>query len=304
MSDTSTLDSAEQHQGYATPAATHQDFVSEADDHTFEERVLKRSLEVPVLVDCWAEWCEPCKTLGPTLEGLATQYKGRFELVKVDIERAQQVAMMLRVQSVPFMMLFVGGRPVDAIAGNHPESALRAFLDRHIPPDEEDPYELGMAAFKEGDYPLASATLEQVLSAHPERVEVRLTLARIALAQGDLNRASIHLDQIPNEHPLALTARQLRGLFELAELQADEGELEARLIADPRDVDAWYRRGVNSALRGDFESACTLMLKVVALDRTYREDAGRQALLLIFEVLGGEGEVVARARRNLATYLF
>ena len=281
-----------------------QSFVHEADDYTFEVEVLQRSYQAPVLVDCWAEWCEPCKSLGPTLERLASQYRGRFELVKVNIDQAQRVAMALQVQSVPFMLLFIDGRPVDAIVGNQSESELRTFLDRHLPPDEGDPYELGLEALKSGEYESAVHNLQQAMLKDPDRVEVRIAMARATLATGDLDAAGHILDTIPSGHPLMATAQSLRGLFSLAEFQADERALSARVETNPRDADAWYRRGATMALQGDFDHACVAFLKVVALDRGYLDDGGRKALLLIFDVLGGEGEVVSKARRSLANYLF
>ena len=279
-------------------------FVHTADDYSFESEVIHRSMTVPVLVDCWAEWCGPCQALGPTLERLAEQYQGRFELVKVDIDQAQHVARALRVQSVPFMILFVEGRPVDALVGNQSESDLKAFLDRHIPAADDDPYELGIAALKAGQYEDAVHELQRAMSNEPERADARLALARATLALGDLDAASQLLESIPSSDPLAERAKRLRALFSLAEFQGDEQMLNGRISADQQDVDAWYRLGVTAAFSGQFQRSCEAFLHVVRLDRGYREDAGRQGLLLIFEVLGGEGEVVSQARRELASLLF
>jgi putative thioredoxin len=283
---------------------THTPFIHEADDLTFETEVIQRSLKVPVLVDCWADWCEPCKVLGPTLERLTAQYKGRFELVKVNIEQAQRVAMALRVQSVPFMILFFNGRPVDALVGNQSESDLCAFLDRHLPPDEGDIYELGLEALRNGDYHSAVNAFQQALLQDANRVEIRLSMARATLALGDLEAAGQLLDTIPVESNEHQSAQRLKSLFKLAEFQADPTMLKAQIALDQRNVDAWYRLGVTHALRGHFDLACEAFLKVVSFDRTYRDDAGKQALLLIFEVLGGEGDLVSQTRRTLASLLF
>ena len=279
-------------------------FVHEADDLNFEDEVIQRSMTTPVLLDCWAEWCEPCKSLGPTLEKLADQYKGRFELVKVDIDKAQRVAMALRVQSVPFMVLFIEGRPVDALVGNQSETQLRTFLDRHLPADEGDPYEHGLESMKNGDYQLALEHFQQALLENPERAEIRLAMSRAALASGDLESSKQLLDSIPADSPEYLSAKNLKQLFVLAEFRENEDMITDRLREDPRDVDAWYRQGVNQALNGHFEPACESFLKVVSLDRSYEDDAGRRALVLIFEVLGVEHEITALFRRTLASYLF
>ena len=121
-------------------------YLSEADDQSFQERVIMRSLERPVLVDFQAEWCGPCKQLGPLVEEVTLDYKGRFELVIVDIDRAQQVAMMMRIQSIPMLVLFIDGRPVDALMGLQTKAELTGFLDRYVPPADDDPIELGESA--------------------------------------------------------------------------------------------------------------------------------------------------------------
>ena len=279
-------------------------FVHEADDMSFESEVIERSLRVPVLLDCWAEWCGPCQALGPTLERLASQYKGRFELVKVDIDKAQRVAMALRIQSVPFMVLFIDGRPVDALVGNQSETSVRAFLDRHIPPDDTDPYERGIEALNAGDYPTALAALQQALLESPDRGEIRVAMGRAALSMGDLDSAQQLLKSVPSEDVHYPRAQDLMKLFALVEFRGDEGELQLRLERDQRDVDAWYRCGVNQAFRGEFELACESLLRVVSLDRSYRDDAGRHTLLLLFEVLGLEHPLVGKSRKTLASYLF
>ena len=278
--------------------------IHEADDLTFETEVVGRSLQVPVLLDCWAEWCGPCKSLGPTLERIVHQYKGRFELVKVDIDKAQRVAMALRIQSVPFMVLFIEGRPVDALVGNQSESEIKAFLDRLLPPDDSDPYERGLEAMNIGDYPAAIEAFQAALIESPERGEIRVAMARAALSMSDLDSARRLLESVPKDDPHYQSSQQLMKLFSLAELRGDEGEIIERLARDSTDVDAWYRGAINHALSGNYSSACESLLKVVSLDRSYRDDAGRQTLLLIFEVLGAEHDLVVQSRRALASYLF
>ena len=290
--------------GNSQGLSSQSSYVHEADDLTFEEQVVERSLQVPVLLDCWAEWCEPCKALGPALERITHKYNGRFELVKVDIDKAQRVAMALRVQSVPFMVLFMNGRPVDALVGNQSESTIKALLDRHLPPDESDPYDRGLEAMGTGDYPAAIDAFQQALLESPDRGEVRVAMGRAAISMGDLDSARQLLESIPQEDSNHQSAQQLLKLFSLVELKGEEFELTRRLEQDPKDVDAWYRRAINQSLSGDYESACNSLLKVVSLDRSYRDDAGRQTLLLMFELLGTEHPLVAQSRRTLASYLF
>jgi putative thioredoxin len=283
---------------------TERPWVIDADDYTFTAEVVERSLHTPVLVDCWAEWCAPCRTLGPTLERLAAEYKGRFILVKVNIDEAQQVAMALRIQSVPFMVLFVGGRPVDALVGNQPDTALRALLDKHLPPDLGDPCDEGEAALKAGDLTAAERAFDQALLDDPTRPDALLGAARVALMRGDLSRALPLLDAIPHAHPLRLTADRIKALSALAEDAGDEERLTALLAEDPKSAPHWYSLGATYALSGRLEQACDAFLKVVQVSREYRGDGGKAALLMVFDALGGEGEVVAKMRRRLASLLF
>jgi len=279
-------------------------WVIDADDYSFSAEVVERSLHTPVLVDCWAEWCAPCRTLGPTLERLAGDYKGRFVLVKVNIDEAQQVAMALRIQSVPFMVLFVGGRPVDALVGNQPESALRALLDKHLPPELGDPCDEGEAALKAGDLTAAERAFDQALLSEPGRPEALVGAARAALMRGDLGRALSLLDAVPHAHPLRLTADRLKALSALAEDAGDEDALAAALAAEPSSPALWYSLGATYALSGRLEQSCDAFLKVVQASREYKADGGKAALLMVFDALGGEGEVVAKMRRRLASLLF
>lgn len=278
-------------------------FVSDADDYSFTQEVIERSQHTPVLVDCWAEWCGPCRTLGPTLERLAAELKGRFHLVKVNIDEAQQVAAALRIQSVPFMMLFMDGRPVDALVGNQPESALRDFLNKHLPQDTSNPLVEAAIAQEEGRFDEARAAYAVALSQDPHDGEALFQYARFELSQGQVEVAMRALRNLPTGHPRHAEASSLLRLESLSEHVADEASLRAQLAvgADPA---LYYQLGATLALMGRFEESCEAFLKVVTLDRSYREDGGRAALLLIFEALGGEGELVQRARRKLASLLF
>jgi len=286
-------------------------YVIEANDHSFTLEVVERSVSTPVLVDCWAEWCEPCRSLGPTLERLADDYAGRFILAKVNIDEAQQVAMALRIQSVPFMVLFVEGRPVDALVGNQSESALRAFLDQHLPPDVADPYVEGELALEAGELDLAKRAFERALQSEARRGDALLALAKLSLKEGEVEAAMLSLKEIPADHPQRETAERILKLSSFADDVRDEAELRASLepsSAEPppleQRVEAWYQLGATLALSGRFEEACEALLKVVSLDRSYRDDGGRAALLLIFDALGAEGPIVNSYRRKLASLLF
>ena len=277
--------------------------VSEIND--FQERVMRRSLEVPVLVDFWAEWCQPCKTLTPTLERLVAEYKGQVELAKVNVDQARQLAAAFRIQSIPTVFLFVDGQPADAFQGALPEKAIREFLQPHLQAPGADPLEQARGALAAGQLDVAEAAFQEVLAGEPKHGEALVGLARVALGRGDTVTAGHWIDAIPPEDALHFEQGQrLRGVFAFSEAAGDRAALEAQVADDPADAEAWYRLGATLATQGDWEGACRAFLEVVKRDRGLREDGGRAALLAIFDLLGGEDPITATWRRRLAAWLF
>ncbi|MEE2755038.1 MAG: thioredoxin [Myxococcota bacterium] len=281
-----------------------QTYVFNAGDADFQERVLIRSQEVPVLLDCWATWCGPCKTIGPILESLAKEYEGRFELVKVDIDKAPQVAMALRIQSVPTVYLFKGGRPVDGFQGAQPESAIRALVERHVEAPEVPPIELARRALERGDTDAAAGNFRTVLEDDADNGEALIGMARLALGHGDEGAAVGWLDKITEANPMYSNAEKLRGVLNFS---IDAGDLKTLLTAiehDPKDVDAWYKLGATYAVAGEMSDALNSFLEVVKQDRSFRDDGGRKAMLSLFEAVGMDDPLVITHRKRLAAYLF
>lgn len=279
-------------------------YIYEVTEQDFEAKIMQRSLEVPVLVDFWAPWCQPCRTLTPTLEKLAAEYAGRFELAKVNVDVAPQIAQIFRIQSVPTVYLFLNGQPVDAFQGAQPAAEIRKILDKHIPDAPQDPMEVARTAYAEGRMMDAQAAYVDVLANEEFNTEALLGLARIAIAHGELDVMEAWLKKIPVDDPAQQSADRLRQVAGFSKDAGDLAALLAQVRADPEAVEAWYRLGATYASRNELDEACGAFLKVVALDRGFREDGGRAALVSIFDVLGPEEPLVGKYRRRLAGLLF
>ncbi|HEX5353125.1 MAG TPA: thioredoxin, partial [Rhodanobacteraceae bacterium] len=255
----------------ATPDTAAEN-VFEAGEGNFESDVLKASLKTPVLVDFWATWCAPCKTLGPILEKLAGEYAGAFRLAKVDCDKEQQLAGMFGVRSIPTVVLIQEGQIVDAFSGALPESQVREFLTRHrVEPaarieaptagtDEEAPAPV--------EAPQAAvARLQKALSADPDNAAVKLDLALARARTGDIADAQASLDALPVELAEDDRAKALAALLalhgSLAGIPA-AAELLARVERDPRDFDAHDGLGVRQLLGGDAAGAMQHWLAILA----------------------------------------
>jgi putative thioredoxin len=278
--------------------------VFEVTDHDFQEKVLLASREVPVAVDFYADWCQPCKVLAPILEKVVGEFQGTMLLAKIDVDKNPQVSGALRIQSMPTVVIFRDGQPVDGFQGAQPENVIRELLSKHAAAPEADPFEVAQAALAAGDHALAQQAFEVVISTQPTNGDALLGLARIAIATGDVNGAATWLDRIGDMEPAYAQAVRLRGLLSFGEFVGDAAALRAKVAADPKDVESWYALGATLALSGDTDGGLDAFLKVVSTDREFREDGGREALLSMFDLLGTDDPAVLKYRRRLATLLF
>lgn len=271
---------------------------------TFEAEVLQKSLQTPVLVDFWAPWCEPCKTLGPLLEKLAGEYNGAFQLAKVDVDKEQQIAAAFQIRSVPTVFLVKGGQLVDGFPGVIAEGQLREFLTQHgISPAaavEEVAEEVPLDPQAQVD------VLRAQIAAEPNKDELRLDLAIALLQIGGVDEARGLIDGLPAN--LATDDRAVRARARLAFAVALEqapaaADLQARIDADAGDLDARHLRGVQLLLAGEDEAALEQFLEMLRLDRTYKEGLPRKVLIDAFNVIDN-AELVSRYRRKMASLLF
>ena len=289
---------------------TKDDLIKEGSDAGFAKDVIDASREQPVIVDFWATWCGPCKTLGPALERAVLAAKGKVKLVKIDIDKHPVFAGQLRVQSIPTVYAFVDGRPADGFMGAVPESQIKAFIDRLAPAgggegSEVDPF-LAMAkeSLELGDTGGAAQAYAQVLQAEPDNLAAIGGLARCYLAGGDTERAAEVAAMAPPDAKNA-DLESVRAALALAQnAPSDTGEFEQRIAKDPDDHEARIELAKALAGRGQFKEAADQLLDSIERDRAWGEEAARKQLLTVFEAAGQGSEVARQGRRRLSSILF
>jgi len=275
------------------------EYVKEANAAEFVETVVRRSHDVPVVVDFWAEWCGPCKTLGPVLERLASEYEGGFELVKVDVDANQALAQQFGVQGIPYVMAFKGGQPVDQFTGALPEAQVRAWLDGILPSQLDLIVDEARTSMLDGDEARAEELLRGVLAQQMDHEEAGTALASLYLSQGDNPRA---LDVLA---PLSPTSdvEKLRATARLTGTDgADVPALSAAVEANPDDDQARLELGRALAATAEFEPALDHFL-VVVRKKNERLKEARGAMVDVFEVLGPDHPLSLTYRRELANAL-
>ncbi|WP_457318916.1 thioredoxin [Stenotrophomonas sp. P5_B8] len=279
--------------------------VFDATTATFEAEVLQKSLQTPVLVDFWAPWCEPCKTLGPMLEKLAGEYHGAFELAKVDVDQEQQIAAAFQIRSVPTVFLVKGGQLVDGFPGALPEGQIREFLTQHgVTPAE--PVTEAVAEPEPLDPQAQVDVLRAAIAAEPDKDELKLDLALALLQTGASAEASTLIDALPAN--LATDDRAVRARarldFAIALQDAPAPEvLDACIAANGDDLQARHLRGVQLLLGGQDEAALEHFLEMLRRDRGFAEGLPRKLLIDAFKVIGDD-DLIGRYRRRMASLLF
>lgn len=275
-------------------------FIIEIDDSNYEQIVVQGSHQVPVLVDFWASWCQPCKMLMPVLAKLADEYQGRFILAKINTEEQQAIAGQFGIRSIPTVKLFRDGQPVDEFAGALPEQDIRAFLDRHLPRASDGAISQAGERLSTGDTEGALALLNQARTEDPGNPRLVLGMAQVQAASGDLDNAEQTLDQLPGEEQDKPEARELRAqLFfgRIASGAGPEDDAARRVAESPDDSEARYRLAAQQVMANDVENALENLLLIVQKDRKFGDDAARLALLRLFDMLRGDPSVTRyRAR--------
>lgn len=282
-------------------------YVIDADAASFQSLVVDESHRVPVLVDFWADWCGPCHALAPVLEKLADEFRGRFRVAKIDTEREQELARRFGIRSLPTVKVFKDGAVVDEFMGAQPESAVRALLEQYVSRESDDARVRALELRDQGRFAEARALLEQAHVEDPDNHRVISDLAIVLLDLDELERARAALDLIPVAHGSDAQVRATMVRLEFAELAAESPpaeELERAIENDPKDCESRYRLSALLIGQGEHEAALEQLLEILRIDRTFRDDGARKALLSAFELLGSDHPLVARYRARLSSLLY
>ena len=294
--------------GDAPAQAPAGDLIKDATDASFPQDVIEASKEVPVLVDFWAPWCGPCKTLGPMIERAVQAAGGKIKLVKINVDENNAYAGQLGVRSIPAVFAFKDGRPVDGFMGALPEGQIKDFIDRMTGAADasEAQLEQAQAALDAGDVGGAAQLYAQILQTDPSNLKAAAGMAECFIAAGQVEQAQELLDQLPPEAQTAPELASVKAKLDLA-ANADPEALRAAAAnarANPDDLQAQFDYGVALSGESRFDQAADIFLAIIGQDKDWNEGAAREQLLKVFDAAGPTSDVAKTGRRRLSTILF
>ncbi|MCJ2015766.1 thioredoxin [Methylobacterium sp. J-076] len=287
------------------------DLIRDTTTNSFRQDVIAESMNRPVLVDFWAPWCGPCKQLTPVLEKVVQAAAGKVVLAKMNIDEHPSIAGQLGIQSIPAVIAFDKGRPVDGFMGAVPEGQIKELIERLSGPAGPSPIEGALteaaALVEEGDLAGASELFAAVLEQEPDNVVALAGLAKLQLDAGEIENAKRVLAMVPEEKAADPALAGIRAALELAEQAAALGDLagpQKAVDADPDDHQSRFDLALGLAARNQREQAVDHLIELRKRDRTWNDDAARKQLLQFFEAWGVMDPDTIRGRRKLSTLLF
>ena len=297
----------------AAPATPANDLIKDGSEKTFLQDVIDPSQTTPIIVDFWAPWCGPCKTLGPALEAAVIAAKGRVKMVKINVDENQAIAAQLRIQSIPTVYAFFKGQPVDGFQGNVAPSELKRFVDHMagLGPEPDnglaDAIEAAETMLADGEFNDAIETFTAILEEEPENAVAYAGLIRAHLGLGNLDMAETLITTAPGALAKAKEVEATRAMLELARQAASAGpeaDLRAAHEKDPKNPQILFDLATALHANGKIEEAVNTLLDLFKLDREWNNGAARTQLFTIFEALKPQDPIVLAGRRRLSSMIF
>jgi len=280
--------------------------MSDVTSQNFAQEVIETSRQIPVLVDFWAPWCGPCRTLGPMLEKLEAEYAGKWKLAKINSDENPELSAQFHVRSIPYVVAFVDGKPVNQFVGVLPEAQLRTFLDRVIPQPAEVAYREGLAASQAGETAHAREAFQNALAFDPGFDAARFALVNLLLDIGDAHAAqdefALLSPKAPQDERYAPLETRLRAT-ERADTLPDAGALRTVVEAQPDNLQARLDLAQQYIAGQDYEAALEQLLAIVERDRAFRDDIARKTMVSVFDMMRDAPQAVSHWRRQLASKL-
>ncbi|MCP4076798.1 MAG: co-chaperone YbbN [Gammaproteobacteria bacterium] len=272
----------------------------------FESLVIKNSYKHPVLVDFWADWCQPCQSLIPVLHKLAEEYQGAFTLAMVNSDEQGELAGHAGVKSLPTAKLFVDGQMVNEFMGALPEAEVRKFLDPYIKTESDQVLNEAIQAFNEGKQQQALEMLNTALANDPQNSKLKINIAKLVANQNDFESAIALINTLADDEKEQPEVKEILTRIKLANQLKDLGdpaELEQRIKDNPDDLDALLQMSTYLNAGGNHEAAIQILMQIMQKDRSFKDGAGQKGLIEIFDMLGGENPLVQTYRRKMFTLL-
>ena len=290
-------------------------YVTEVVTENFMSDVIEKSKEKPVIVDFWAPWCEPCKQLTPIIEKLVNEKNGNVILAKMNIDESPEVAHQLKIQSIPAVMAFSDGQPVDGFIGVQPEKNISDFINKisalNKSSSSEENLEAGRKYIEKNNFEEASIILTEVLKIEPDNISAKSLLARCLLRNNQINEAIEIINNLPNEAEKNQDYISVRSEIEIQKnvienpiVEGQEEVLKEKLKANPGNHQIRLELAILLTSSGEHETAINELLQIVEADPKWDDGKARKQLIEIFNILGSQNDLVIEGRKKLSSMLF
>jgi len=281
-------------------------YIFDVDESNFNQGVVENSHKLPVLVDFWADWCEPCKSLIPILHKLAEELAGQFILAKVNADQEQNLVQQNAVRSLPTVKLIVNGEVVDEFSGAESEAHIRKMLEPYLVRESDKLMAAAVAEYEKGNNDGAITLMKQAADADPSNIRIQIMTIKVLMENNRKEEAAIVFGRIPDEEKQTPDIMAIQAQLEKVDPEVDAAlnALQARITSDESDLAAREELSALLVSQAKFEPALEQLLEIMKRDRSYKDDAGRKGLLSLFDMLGNDNTLVGQYRRRMAIMLY